>query len=60
VLGALYPSYRDAGLLVIGSTPGTVTGRVRISAAAEYLIELAAAPALVLARGVSLLVDGNV
>ena len=46
---------RDAGLLVVGSKPGTVTGRVRISAAAEYLIELAGCPVLVLPRGVSVL-----
>jgi nucleotide-binding universal stress UspA family protein len=46
---------RDAGLLVIGSKPGTVTGRIRISAAAEYLIDLACCPVLVLPRGVSVL-----
>jgi nucleotide-binding universal stress UspA family protein len=46
---------RDAGLLVVGSTPGTVAGRVRISATAEYLIELAGCPVLVLPRGVSVL-----
>lgn len=46
---------RDAGLLVVGSMPGTVTGRVGISAAAEYLIELAGCPVLVLPRGVSVL-----
>ena len=46
---------RDAGLLVLGSKPGTVGGRVRISAAAEYLIELAGCPVLVLPRGVSVL-----
>ncbi len=48
---------RDADLLVVGSKPGTVTGRVTISAAAEYVIELAARPVLVLPRGVSLLFD---
>jgi nucleotide-binding universal stress UspA family protein len=49
---------RDAGLLVVGSKPGTVSGRVRISAAAEYLIELADCPVLVLPRGVSVLFGG--
>jgi nucleotide-binding universal stress UspA family protein len=44
----------DIGLLVIGSKPGTVTGRIRISAAAEYLIELARCPVLVLPRGVAI------
>jgi nucleotide-binding universal stress UspA family protein len=41
-------------LLVVGSKPGGVTGRVTISAAAEYLIELARCPVIVLRRGVSL------
>jgi len=45
---------RDADLLVVGSKPGTVGGRVTISAAAEYLIELAQCPVLVLPRGVAL------
>jgi nucleotide-binding universal stress UspA family protein len=49
---------REAGLLVVGSMPGTVMGRVRISAAAEYLIELAGCPVLVLPRGVSVLFGG--
>jgi nucleotide-binding universal stress UspA family protein len=40
-------------LMVVGSKPGTVNGRVRISAAAEYLIELANCPILVLPRGVA-------
>ena len=44
----------DVGLLVIGSKPGTVTGRIRISAAAEYLIELARSPVVVLPRGVAI------
>ena len=35
---------RDADLVVVGSKPGTVDGRVTISAAAEYLIELARLP----------------
>ncbi len=43
----------DADLLVVGSKPGTVTGRVTISAAAEYLIELARCPVIVLPRGVA-------
>src|SRR5581483_854471 len=42
----------DADLLVVGSKPGTVTGRVTISAAAEYLIELARCPVLIVPRGV--------
>jgi nucleotide-binding universal stress UspA family protein len=42
-----------AGLLVVGSKPGTVEGRVTISAAAEYVIELARCPVLVLPRGVA-------
>ena len=41
-------------LLVVGSKPGGVTGRVIISAAAEYLIELPRCPVIVLRRGVSL------
>jgi nucleotide-binding universal stress UspA family protein len=42
----------DADLLIVGSKPGTVNGRVRIGAASEYLIELARCPVLVLPRGV--------
>ncbi|MBV8563360.1 MAG: universal stress protein [Actinobacteria bacterium] len=49
---------RSADLLVVGSIPGTVTGRVRISAAAEYVIELASCPVLVLPRGVPVLFGG--
>jgi nucleotide-binding universal stress UspA family protein len=45
---------KDAGLLIVGSKPGTVTGRITISAAAEYLIELARCPVVVLPRGVAL------
>lgn len=52
-------STRDADLLVVGSTPGTVQGRVRISAAADYLIELASCPVLVLPRGVAVLFGGG-
>jgi nucleotide-binding universal stress UspA family protein len=44
----------DADLLVVGSKPGTVTGRVTLSAAADYLIELANRPVIVLPRGVAL------
>jgi nucleotide-binding universal stress UspA family protein len=45
---------KEAGLLIVGSKPGTVTGRITISAAAEYLIELARCPVVVLPRGVAL------
>jgi nucleotide-binding universal stress UspA family protein len=45
---------KDVDLIVVGSKPGTVTGRVTISAAAEYLIELARCPVVVLPRGVAL------
>jgi len=45
---------RDADLIVVGSKPGVVTGRVTISAAAEYLIQLARCPVIVLPRGVAL------
>jgi nucleotide-binding universal stress UspA family protein len=43
----------DADLIVVGSKPGTAAGRVTISAAAEYLIELARCPVIVLPRGVA-------
>jgi nucleotide-binding universal stress UspA family protein len=43
----------NVDLMIVGSKPGTVNGRVRISAAAEYLIELAHCPVLVLPRGVA-------
>jgi nucleotide-binding universal stress UspA family protein len=50
-------SSRDVGgrpdFLVVGSRPGTVNGRVTLSAAAEYLIELARCPVLVVPRGVA-------
>jgi nucleotide-binding universal stress UspA family protein len=46
-------SGRDVDLVVVGSKPGTVNGRVTVSAAAEYLIELAGCPVLVLPRGVA-------
>jgi len=44
----------DVDLMVVGSKPGTPDGRVRISAAAEYLIELARCPVVVLPRGAAL------
>jgi nucleotide-binding universal stress UspA family protein len=54
-LGAeLAEQARGTDLLVLGSKPGTVNGRVTISAAAEYLIELARCPVLVLPRGVAI------
>jgi nucleotide-binding universal stress UspA family protein len=43
----------EPDLVVVGSKPGTVNGRVTVSAAAEYLIELAGCPVLVLPRGVA-------
>jgi nucleotide-binding universal stress UspA family protein len=43
----------DVDLIVVGSKPGTAAGRVTISAAAEYLIELARCPVIVLPRGVA-------
>jgi nucleotide-binding universal stress UspA family protein len=48
------PSAGEADLVVVGSKPGTVNGRVTISAAAEYVIELSRCPVLVLPRGVAL------
>ena len=48
----------DFDLVVVGSTPGTVTGRVRISSAAEYLIELSRCPVVVVPRGVAVLFEG--
>jgi nucleotide-binding universal stress UspA family protein len=45
----------DVDLVVVGSRPGTVTGRVTISAAADYLIELSSCPVIVVPRGVALL-----
>jgi nucleotide-binding universal stress UspA family protein len=50
----------DVDLIVVGSKPGTVNGRVTISAAAEYLIELSRCPVIVLPRGVALRFDGAV
>jgi nucleotide-binding universal stress UspA family protein len=48
----------DVDLLVVGSRPGTVTGRVTISAAAEYLIELSSCPVIVVPRGVTVRFGG--
>jgi nucleotide-binding universal stress UspA family protein len=42
----------DVGLLVLSSKPGTEAGSVRLSAAAQYLVEMVRCPVLVLARGV--------
>jgi nucleotide-binding universal stress UspA family protein len=53
-LGAEVVGAGEADIVVVGSKPGTVNGRVTVSAAAEYLIELAGCPVLVLPRGVSL------
>ena len=47
----------DVDLVVVGSKPGTVTGRVTISAAAEYLIELSSCPVVVVPRGVTVRFD---
>ena len=47
----------DVYLVVVGSKPGTVTGRVTISAAATYLIELSRCPVLVVPRGVAVRFD---
>ena len=44
----------EAGLVVIGSKPGTASGRVTVSAAAQYLIELLLCPVLVLPHGTAL------
>jgi len=50
---ARHPS-RSADLLVLGSKPGIPTGRVTLSAASEYLIDLATCPVLALPRGVTI------
>jgi nucleotide-binding universal stress UspA family protein len=54
-LGATVASHAtgDIDLMIVGSKAGTVTGRITISAAAEYLIELARCPVIVLPRGVA-------
>lgn len=48
----------EVDLLVVGSRPGTVTGRVTISAAADYLIELSTCPVIVVPRGVTVTFGG--
>lgn len=48
----------DFDLAVVGSKPGTVTGRVTISTAADYLIELSRCPVVVIPRGVVVRFDG--
>jgi nucleotide-binding universal stress UspA family protein len=45
---------RDADLLVVGSTAAAATGQVAVSAATEYVIELARCPVVVVPRGVAL------
>jgi len=45
-------------LVVVGSKPGTVTGRVTISAAAEYMLELSRCPVVVIPRGVTVRFGG--
>ena len=47
----------DIDLVVVGSKRGAVTGRVTISAAAEYLIELSNCPVIVVPRGVTVHFD---
>ena len=44
----------EIGLAVVGSKPGTAAGRVTLSAAAQYLIEMLRCPVLVLPHGVAL------
>jgi nucleotide-binding universal stress UspA family protein len=43
-----------AGIVVVGSKPGTAAGRVTLSAAAQYLVEMLRCPVLVLPHGVAL------
>jgi nucleotide-binding universal stress UspA family protein len=45
------------GLVVVGSKPGTAAGRVTVSAAAQYLIEMLGCPVLVLPHGSALRFD---
>ena len=42
-------------LLVLGTKPGIPTGRVTLSAASEYLIDLATCPVLVVPRGAAII-----
>jgi nucleotide-binding universal stress UspA family protein len=44
----------DSGIVVVGSRPGTAAGRVTLSAAAAYLIEMIRCPVLVLPHGTSI------
>jgi nucleotide-binding universal stress UspA family protein len=44
--------HRGTDLLVLGTKPNIPTGRVTLSAASEYLIDLATCPVLVIPRGV--------
>ena len=53
-LGAEVGVATGAGLLVVGSRPEAPHGRVMISAVAEYAIETASSPVLVVPRGVAL------
>ena len=48
---------REQGLVVVGSKPGTAAGRVTVSAAAQYLIEMLECPVLVLPHGSALRFD---
>jgi len=41
----------EVGLIVVGSKPGTPEGSVRLSAAAQYLVEMVRCPVLALPRG---------
>ncbi|HXY17138.1 MAG TPA: universal stress protein [Gaiellaceae bacterium] len=43
-----------AGLVVVGSKPGTAAGRITLSAAALYLIEMLRCPVLILPHGVAI------
>ena len=47
----------EMGLVVVGSKPGTAAGRVTLSAAAQYLIEMLRCPVLVLPHGSALRFD---
>jgi len=47
----------EMGLVVVGSKPGTAAGRVTVSAAAQYLIEMLSCPVLVLPHGSALRFD---
>ncbi len=48
----------ETSAVVVGSKPGTAAGRVTLSAAAQYLIELIRCPVLVLPHGVALRFGG--